>query len=188
MPGGDAPDDGVADGFEVEPGFRPPLDLLSHHQALLPLHLHRKGGAAGRREGGVAPLHRRLDVLRIEVAAAQDDEVLEACDHEELATGEHPEVAGAQERSGAGIAQERRERRSGLHRPPPVAVRHAGAGDPYLPYPARRAGGQRLGIGDDDLLPEPGPAVTDQGARSAVAGWRRLSAFESGGVELAHTR
>ena len=44
-------------------------------------------------------LGRQLDVLRIVVAAAQDDQVLQAAGDVQLAAGEEPEVAGAQERA-----------------------------------------------------------------------------------------
>ena len=45
--------------------------------------------------------HRHLDVLRIVVAAAHDDEVLEAAGDKQLAVAEEAEVAGAQERPSA---------------------------------------------------------------------------------------
>ena len=87
----------------------------------------------------MAPLGRLLDVLRIEVAAAEDDQVLDPAGDVELAVVQEAEVAGPQERAvavgGAGA-----ERLLGIVGPLPVALGDARAADPDLARPIGRAG------------------------------------------------
>ena len=88
-----------------------------------------------------ALVDRQLDVLRIVVHAADDDQVLQPAGDEQLAVVQEAQVAGAQER-----ARGRRRRRAWnvccvASSRLPVALGHAGAGDPDLAdlvRPARR--------------------------------------------------
>ena len=93
--------DGLADRREdrldrPRPGLA--LDLVDDDQPLLAVaprpRTPRRRSAAAR----VAPLDGPLDVLGIDVAAADDDQVLEPAGDEQLAVAEEAEVAGAQER------------------------------------------------------------------------------------------
>jgi hypothetical protein len=138
----------------------PPLDLLDDDQALLAPGLHRERGAAAGAQVRVRPLGRQLEVLGIEVAAAQDDQVLEPARHVELAVEEEAEVARAQERPRLGVAgQPGLEVSLGGRGVAPVALRHARPGDPDLAHPSRRAGERGLGIDHLQPLLHPGPAA-----------------------------
>ena len=174
-----------------------PLDLLADHQALAVVPLHREGRPAARPQRRVRPLRRGLEVLRIEVAPAQDDEILEPAGHVELAVEDEAQVAGAQE--GPGVRAVRAVRVAGqagaevalgVLGPPPVALRHARPGDPDLPDPAggRGARGRRL----DHLqpLPQPRPAAADErpAARLAVRHPLRPPLLERCRAHRAHRR
>ncbi len=74
------------------------LVLVHHDQPLLIPDLDREGRAAARAQRRVGPLDRKFDVLRIKIAAADDDQVLEPAGDEQLATVEEAEIAGAQKR------------------------------------------------------------------------------------------
>ncbi len=132
---GDGPADRGGDLLDLLPRAHAglPLDLQHRHQPLLAALVDRERGAAAGAQAGVAALRRELDILRIEVAAPQDDQVLDAAGDEQLAAMEEAEVAGAQERPLAG-RQPAAERRRGLLGTVPVAARYAGAGDPDLPH------------------------------------------------------
>jgi hypothetical protein len=55
--------------------------FLHHNQLLADLPLYSKNGTTTRTEQRVALLYNPLDILRIEIAATNDDEILEAtCD------------------------------------------------------------------------------------------------------------
>ena len=82
---------------------RRPLDLVDDDQPLLAVRLDGEGRAAAGRSAGWLLLDGPLDVLRVEVAAADDDQVLEPAGDEQLAVVEEAEVAGAQERPLAGV-------------------------------------------------------------------------------------
>src|SRR5712692_3736354 len=110
------------------------LDLLHHDQLLAAALLaDGEGGAAVAAQRRMAVLHRVLDVLRIVVHAADDDDVLDAAGDVELAVlVEEAEVAGAQPRRVALAGDAGAERRFRRRRIVPVAQRHVRAGDPHL--------------------------------------------------------
>ena len=75
----------------IAPNFR------GDDQPLLPVAFHRERGAARRPKCRVTPLDGQLDVLRVNVAAAQDDQVLDPAGDVQLTGMEKPEVAGPEE-------------------------------------------------------------------------------------------
>ena len=150
----------------------------------------------GERRHGARPherarlLDRPLDVLRIMVAAADDDQVLEPAGHEQFAGVEKPEVARAQIRPGIrlpllgrlclrmriGTGEHRCERLAGGVVAVPVALRHARPAHPDLADPARRQRLARLWIDDPHVLAVELAARAHEPAgpgREARAGGRR---------------
>ena len=165
--------DGLADGLEdrldaLALGLA--LDLLDDDQPLLAAGLDRERRAALEPERGVAPLDGPLDVLGVDVAAPDDDQVLEPAGDEQLAVVEEAEVAGAQERPLAGVGQGAAERPLGRLGAVPVALRDARAGDPDLADPVGGASGPGLGVDDRDHLVVGDPAGADQRPRPRVVG------------------
>ncbi len=148
------------DPLRIHPGGA--LHLGDHDQPLGASGLDRERGDRSRPHRGMARLGRGLDVLRIMVAAAQDDQVLLAPGDEQLAVLHEPEVAGAQEGSLALARQARSERRERLLRPVPIAGGDAGSRHPDLPHLARQAGGRRRRIDDHQPLVRQARPVADQ--------------------------
>ncbi len=177
----------------LPPGARPALHLLHQHQPLfasrraggaidLDLGLDRERRAAARPQVRVAALGGELQVLRIVVAAAQDDEVLLPPGDEELAALDEAEVAGPQVRPTASGGGGRRG--LGEHgakilrcrlRLPPVATGDALAGDPDLPHPPVRQLRRARGVDDRDPLPQRRMPAADEPAdrRARSVGRRR---------------
>src|SRR5438477_248307 len=96
-------------------------------------------------------LDRRFDVLRIVIAAANHDHVLEAARDEELVLLKEAKIAGSQERPLAGIAAAGAKRAFGLLGLVPVALGHRWPRDPDLADRARRNRHVRLRIHDEHL-------------------------------------
>ncbi len=153
-----------ADGRGQLPGIalEAAVDLQDHRQPLLVVRVDREGGGAARAQRRVAPLGRQLHVLGIEIAPAQDDQILQPAGDEQFPLEQETEVAGAQERPlGAAV-------RPGLEllprelRLPPVPARHAGAGHPDLSDLPLGDDAGRLRIDDQHLLTHPGRAATHQ--------------------------
>jgi hypothetical protein len=82
---------------------------------------------------------RTLDVLRVVVDAADNDQVFEASRDEQFAIRKEAEVARAKE-GPAAITERGAKRLLGLFFAPPVALRDAGAGNPDLAYAVVAAG------------------------------------------------
>src|SRR5687767_3480611 len=59
--------------------------------------IDRESGAPARLQGRVAPLRRLLNVLRVVVAAVDNDQIFEPAGHEEIVALEETQVACAQE-------------------------------------------------------------------------------------------
>ena len=143
-------------------GLAPARDLVHHHQPLLVAEGDREGGAARGDERRVSGLDAPLDVLRIEVPAAQDDQVLEAAGDEELAAVDEPEIAGAQV-STLVPGESAREGRL-LAPAAEVAGGDARSREPDLADLARGEPAGRVGLDDRHLLATPGPAAPDEAA------------------------
>ncbi|CAM3969054.1 hypothetical protein COSO111634_30210 [Corallococcus soli] len=112
------------------------IHLLHHDEPLLAVHLDAERHAAAGPQRGVALLHHGFQVLRIQVAASQDDEVLGAARDVQLPRVQEPQVPGAQERP-LSRGDARAEDPRGLLRLTPVALGHAGPLHPDLPHLAR---------------------------------------------------
>src|SRR5207253_10515168 len=110
-----------------------------------PGEIDREGGAATGAQIAMAALGGQLQVLRIVVPAAQDDQVLQAAGEEQLPRGDEAEVPGAQERAGA-VGEMGAERRRRLLRPLPVPLGDARAAHPDLADAAGRTRLSRLRI------------------------------------------
>ena len=146
-----------------------PLDLLDDRQPLLPVDLDGEGRGAAGAERRVAPLRRPLDVLRIDVPAAEDDQVLEPAGDEELAILEEAQVARPEERTFA----VRGASRGGVPpspRSPPVAECDARTRDPDLADAILGARDAGRGIDDDDAMAGGDLTAADQ--LLGRGGWR----------------
>src|SRR6185369_14193042 len=144
----------------------------------------REGGGTARPQRRVRTLGGELDVLRVVVAAPQDDQILDAAGDEQLAPGEEAEVAGAQETPPFQGGAEGALR---LLVPVPVAGGDARTGHPDLTDPVRRAGPACLGIDDRQLagslsgsLAAPDETTTGRGHGAPLG--------EGSRVERAHHR
>jgi hypothetical protein len=73
------------------------LDLLKHHQPLLPGDGYPKSGTLSAAQGRRALLHGLFNVMRMEAAAADDDQILEPAAREQLTLLEKTKVARAEE-------------------------------------------------------------------------------------------
>src|SRR6267154_248831 len=131
-------DDRLADTADQLLGHDPvtlgALDLL-HDDQLLAFRVigDREGGAAVTAQGGVAALRRVLDILRVMVGAAYDDDVLDAAGDEQLArVVEKAEIAGAQPEAIPFSSDTGAERRCGRLGVLPVALRDIGSRGPDL--------------------------------------------------------
>ena len=128
-----------------------PRHLERQYELLAALGADAEGGGVSGTQVRVAALRRELDVVRIEVAALQDDEILQPTCDEQVAVALRPEVARAQiHRLGADAA--RAEGSGGFLRSAPIALRDARTGDPDL---ADRVVGhllERIGIDDAHVV------------------------------------
>ena len=118
-----------------------------HHQPLLAARaLDSENAALHRRaEGRMARLGGALDVLRVVVAAAQDDQVLEPAGDEQLAVRcRNPRSPVRRNGPVAGAGQARAERLARLLRPVPVAARPRSARPPRSRPPRRGAALRRV--------------------------------------------
>ena len=79
----------------------PPLQFPGHHQDFLARHFNRKCGPTTGLQSGVRTLGGEFDVLGIEVASSNDDQVFQPSGNEEFTITQKPQITGAEE--GAGI-------------------------------------------------------------------------------------
>ncbi len=106
--------------------------------------------------------HGRLDILRIVIGPANDNHVLQASGEIELLPIEETEIAGTQIARPISASDLRLEGLPGGLRTPPVALAHAGAGDPDLTDLAGRRLAARLRIDDAQRLLRQGLPAADQ--------------------------
>ncbi len=159
------------------------VHLLHQHQALLALHLHAEGRATTGAQRRVGLLRRQLQVLRVVVAAAKDEQVLETAGDEELVPAQEAQVPGAKEGPVA-VGRPRIEGTRRLFRTLPVALRHAGATHPDFTHLARLARAQRLGLDDEDLLALHRLSAPHQHASILRVGLGGLHAVAAQGLRL----
>ncbi len=156
--------DRLSDSVQHHPPLGGPagLDLVHHYQPFLPLGHHREGAAASGAKRGVLPLHGQLDVLRVVVDAADDDQILQAAGDVELAPQKESEVSRPQPAALAGARDPAPEGVPGLLLQPPVAERDVVAADPDLPHLSGCAAPRPLRLHDRHLFVEDGRAATDE--------------------------
>ena len=83
---------------DIEPAHTVAVHLVHDDQPLFAVDVDRERRATSPRAAGWRCLDGPLDVLRVVVAPAHDDQVLDAAGDEQLAVRDEAEVAGAQER------------------------------------------------------------------------------------------
>src|SRR5262245_49367466 len=121
----------------------------------------------------MALLYRQLDILRVVVAPADDDQVLAAAGDEERVVLDEAEVARTQERSDPIRHQRGVDSLDGLSGAAPVPLGDAGAGDPDLADDGGRAGPATVGVDDQHLLVEDRPPAANQHTRCVGRGFCR---------------
>ena len=109
------------------------LHLGDHHQALPVLSLHGKGDRAAAAQTRMAGDHDHLEFVGVEVAAAEDHQLLAAPAQVEFAVVQEAEVAGAQPRR-AVVLEGEAGGEAGVVQAP-VARRDAGAATSSTPTP-----------------------------------------------------
>jgi|GEM_PF-6800528 len=161
------------------------FQFLHQHQPLAVFcigSLDREGGAVALAQRGVGALRRPLDVLRVVVAPADDDQVLQSSGDEQLAIVDEAEVAGAQEGACA-FRGARVEAVGAVLRLAPVAPADAAAAHPDLADLARRAFAPGLRVDDAHLHAVDGAAAAHhQARRPARAGGFRAAGGQGLGV------
>src|SRR5206468_2986811 len=133
------------------------LDLEGDDQSSTVLALHFESRAATRTNGGIAFLDDLLDILRVDLATANDDDVLQATGDEQLSIVKKSEVAGPEKWAVAivGTCTERLLRVVGLA---PVSSGDARTRHPYLADDIGRARLPGLRVGDDHARGSARPA------------------------------
>ncbi|CAM3196892.1 Uncharacterised protein [Burkholderia gladioli] len=133
-------------------GLPTEIELLHHHQLLGALAFPGEGRGRVDAQAGVAGERGFLDVLRVDVAPADDDQVLDAPADEQLAVVQEAEIAGAHVGGAARVAFQARAEcfRAGF-RLAPVAGRDVLAGHPDLADAALGQLDAALGINDAQL-------------------------------------
>src|SRR5262249_56307739 len=100
-------------------------------EMLVPFVVHGEGGAAATAHADMAFLDSLFDVLRVVVAAANDQQVLETTGNEEIGTMDEAKVSGSKERATT-VRESCRKNSFTVLRPTPVAAGDARAGKPDL--------------------------------------------------------
>ncbi len=130
--------DRCQDGRRIEAAQRGTAHLLHDHQALLAIDDDAERRNATTLQRRVRLLRGELDVVRVVVAPAQDDDVLDAPGDVELAPVDESQVARAQEGALAAVGQGGAEGRARRFLVMPIAEGHSRALDPELAHFTRR--------------------------------------------------
>src|SRR5204862_413140 len=80
------------------------LDLMGDNQSWVSSMVNGEGCAAARAQRWMRALDRQLDVLRIIIASADDQEIVQTTGHKKLSVQDESQVAGSQEWPFGGIA------------------------------------------------------------------------------------
>src|SRR6185503_4454742 len=147
------PDDVREYVLEIDRAPAGALHLDDHGKLFASVLVHRKCGATAGSKRLVALLHHMLDILRVDVSAADDHQVFQAPGHEQLPIPQEPEIAASEPGPFfRGISVEIDDARlkglEGQLRLVPVTERHTWSGDPDLTHFAWRAPRARLRIDD----------------------------------------
>ena len=140
------------------------LDFLDQDQLLLVVVVgDAKCSATMAAQRGMAVLRRLLDVLRVMIDAANDDQVLDPAGDEKFAIlVEKAEIAGAQPVLGAAGRHPRPEHRSSRLGVVPIALRDMRPGNPNLPDQPRPPRHPCFRIDDRQALANELPATPDE--------------------------
>ena len=154
-------------GDDLFDGDLPPectLDFLHQDQLLLVVMVgYAEGGATMAAQRRMTVLHSLLDVLRVMVDAADDDQVLDPAGDVKFAVlVEKAEIAGAQPRLRTARRCARPECRSSRLRVAPIAVRDMLPCNPNLPEQTRPPRHPRFRIDDRQAFADEPPATPDQ--------------------------
>ncbi len=143
--------------------------LLDDDEPFLAVDLAGAGHPAALAQARGGALDGALDVLRVVVAAGDDDDVLDTAGDVELLPVGEPEVTGTKERSFPGVEAGPEGLLGGLGAAP-VAVRDARPRHPYLADPAVGQRGAGVRVHDDHTLVVEGDAAAGQVARRFAGG------------------
>jgi hypothetical protein len=123
-----------------------------------------EGGAAVPAQGRVRGLDRMLDVVRIMVDAADNDQILDPAGDEQLARRiDKAEIAGSKPTPGLLACDPSREGRAGGLGVAPVAPGNMGSGDPDLANLARGEAAAALRVDDGDPFADKLATAADKG-------------------------
>ncbi len=164
----------------------PARDLLDDHELFLLIVLDRERDATTGTERRVQRLDRALQILRVVVSTADDDQILVTAGDEQLAVAKEAEISRA-EVTPVWLAFDLRvERLPGLLAAPPVPLGDARSGDPDLADASGRTRTSGAGIDDPHALSSDGRTGADE--RRAVRLHFDGSTFEGGGREARPNR
>ena len=85
--------------FDIQLAKMLAFHLADHHQPFFPVDIHAHGSGCVQSDRGVAGFNRTLDILRVMIPAADDDQVLDAPGNEKLSAKQESKIAGPQERT-----------------------------------------------------------------------------------------
>src|ERR671918_965686 len=108
-----------------------------------------------------------FDILRIVIAAINDDHVLDTPRHKQDVTAQKAQISRTKKRAIIRISQSRFEYRLGLIGPLPISRSHARTGHPYFAYGARRATGKSRGVNDRHVDARRLASASDRGPDAA---------------------
>jgi len=135
--------------------------FLHNHQALAVFGLHRESSAALRLERGMAPGDGIFDILRVVVAATDNDEVLRAPGNEQAAAVHESQITRSQKRP-VPACRSSLEDLTSIFFLAPVTSRDARTSHPDLANAIACAFSERLWINDDDAPVLPRATATHE--------------------------
>src|SRR5437660_7364634 len=129
--------------------------------------VNREGYTALRANGWMSLFNGKLDILWVEIAPIDNDQVFEAARNKEVSSLKHSQIAGLQKGTFA-RRQVSLEGASGLLWALPVTTGHAGTRDPDFAYLTISTGLTGLGIDDDNAQAAARLSTTNQWMRILV--------------------
>ena len=138
------------------------LDLVHHAQLFLPVSFHGKRCAAGRSQRQVTLLNSPLDILRVVVPTADDDDVLYSAREKQIAGVRESEIASSQVLRTVVRDKTRAKRSRILRFSAPIALGYAGTAYPDFPDLPDRASTPRVRANDrHPMVSSDGSAADD---------------------------
>src|SRR5438046_8317296 len=131
---------------------RPPAHFVRNDNALFAAAIDGKRGSEPAAERGMARLNDGLDVVRVIVAAADDDEIFQPAGDEQLTVMQKAQGSGAKTGPVSRLGQSSLEHFARCAFAVPVALCDAGTLDPYLTDSIGGGWPLRLLVDDDHLL------------------------------------